>query len=143
MSAPKSPATTTAHTSHAPAATHKVDSAPTEDQSQAAVAGASWGPSIVTKVAVPVAASQEEVPAQTVAMVAAATDNEADAAAEVEGADCSAAYVQCGGEEWTGPTCCVQEGGKEFTCAMQDAFYSQCLCASPILSNRVRYSCGG
>lgn len=39
--------------------------------------------------------------------------------------DCSAEYGQCGGEGWTGSTCCA-EGT---TCQVQNAHYSQCLSA--------------
>ncbi|KAJ3209404.1 hypothetical protein HDU83_008193 [Entophlyctis luteolus] len=35
---------------------------------------------------------------------------------------CSALYGQCGGSNWTGPTCCVSS-----TCKYSNAWYSQCL----------------
>ncbi|KAF9052082.1 putative acetylxylan esterase precursor [Panaeolus papilionaceus] len=39
------------------------------------------------------------------------------------GTNCAAKYGQCGGQGWTGPTCC-QSGS---TCQAANAFYSQCL----------------
>ncbi|KAG0645453.1 hypothetical protein D0Z07_8625 [Hyphodiscus hymeniophilus] len=38
------------------------------------------------------------------------------------GGSCSALYGQCGGEQWTGPTCCSSG-----TCKASNAWYSQCL----------------
>jgi hypothetical protein len=38
---------------------------------------------------------------------------------------CAAVYGQCGGQGWTGPTCCVSS-----TCQYQNAYYSQCLASS-------------
>lgn len=38
------------------------------------------------------------------------------------GEPCSALYDQCGGNEWSGPTCCAQG-----SCQMQNEWYSQCL----------------
>jgi len=35
---------------------------------------------------------------------------------------CSAAYAQCGGKDWNGPTCCEQL----LTCQVQNEHYSQC-----------------
>jgi hypothetical protein len=35
---------------------------------------------------------------------------------------CASAYYQCGGQGWTGPTCCVSS-----TCTYQNAYYSQCI----------------
>ena len=39
------------------------------------------------------------------------------------GANCSPRYGQCGGQGWTGPTCC-QSGS---TCQLSNNWYSQCL----------------
>ncbi len=36
---------------------------------------------------------------------------------------CSAAYGQCGGQSWNGPTCCVVG----FKCVASNAYYSQCV----------------
>merc|ERR1719414_472615 len=38
------------------------------------------------------------------------------------GGSCSALYDQCGGNGWSGPTCC-----SEGSCQMQNEWYSQCL----------------
>jgi len=44
------------------------------------------------------------------------------AGAALAGGACSAAYQQCGGVQWTGPTCCA-EGS---TCTQNGDYYSQC-----------------
>jgi len=44
------------------------------------------------------------------------------AGAALAGGACSAAYQQCGGVGWTGPTCCA-EGS---TCTKNGDYYSQC-----------------
>lgn len=39
------------------------------------------------------------------------------------GGACAAQWGQCGGQGWTGPTCCVAP----YTCKAQNAYYSQCV----------------
>lgn len=39
------------------------------------------------------------------------------------GGSCAAQWGQCGGQGWTGPTCCVSP----YTCKSQNQYYSQCL----------------
>jgi hypothetical protein len=59
------------------------------------------------------------------AVVACSTDvGQSEGAANVSqaAASCSAVYGQCGGQGWTGATCCVAS-----TCTFSNQFYSQCL----------------
>jgi hypothetical protein len=48
--------------------------------------------------------------------------SEHDESAQSAAGSCSALYYQCGGLNWTGPTCCTAS-----TCQFQNPYYSQCV----------------
>jgi hypothetical protein len=49
-------------------------------------------------------------------------DGSSDDGSSDDGAACAAQYVQCGGMDWTGPTCCEAP----YMCVDLEPYYSQC-----------------
>jgi hypothetical protein len=61
--------------------------------------------------------------------------------ADTNSTDCSAAYAQCGGEGWAGPTCCVP-GYQCTPDATNPQYYSGCTLI-PVCENPFYGQCGG
>src|ERR1700674_3046719 len=61
--------------------------------------------------------------ASVAACVAPTSSSEQDNSVQSAATSCSAAYGQCGGQGYTGPTCCVSGN----TCQYSNQWYSQCV----------------